>query len=303
MMLQLGIKLPNISSIAEREPMLRLAQAAEALGYDSVWVADHVVIPRETRSEHPYGAGPELTNSLDPLVSLGFVAACTERVRLGTAVLVVPYRNPLLTAKMLASIDVLSGGRLTLGAGTGWLEDEFTALQAPPFPARGAVVEEWISIFRACWQDESPSHNGVHYAFTPVDFRPKPVARIPILIGGNSNAALRRAATVGDGWLGSRVEPSDAADHVHRLRTFAADASRDHDELTVGCGYIVSIEERVAPPSPDLRGTLPQILERIAELEDAGFQHLELRFATMRGADASVDRTIEAMEALIRAVR
>lgn len=288
--MKLVVKLPNISSIADREAMLRIAQVAEALGYDTVWVADHVVIPKATSSEHPHGGAPDMSTSLDPLVSLGFVAACTERIRIGTSVLVLPYRNPLVTAKQLATIDVLSGGRLVVGAGAGSLEEEFEVLHAPPFRARGCVVEEWIEIFRACWEVDAPSHQGAHYAFPELTFRPKPRSRIPILLGGNSDVALRRAATIGDGWIGSRVDPSEVAERVSRLRRYAEDAGRDASDLTVACGYSVDGNAR------DFAG-------HAAELAAAGLQELELRFAAMRGDGASVDRVVDAMAEMVDAVR
>jgi probable F420-dependent oxidoreductase len=199
---------------------VRTARAAEELGYDSVWTGDHVVFPVESASAYPYHRGgaysPDPLIAYDALIALAVVAGCTERVELGTGVLVLPQRNPLLLAKQLASIDSLSNGRLILGAGAGWLAEEFVALGAPDFALRSDVLEEWVAILRSCWTDDEPRFEGRHYRFDPIHFDPRPARPVPILIGGNSQAALRRAGRIGDGWFGTAVTLEEASASPHR---------------------------------------------------------------------------------------
>lgn len=296
-----GVQLPNYGLIQGRESFIRVCRAAEDLGYDSVWVSDHVVIPVEGEATHPSGnpqyAPRRLAGFADPLISLAVAAGCTERITLGTAVLVLPLRNPLLTAKMLASLDVLSGGRVVLGAGAGWLEAEFEAVAAPPFSQRGAVVEEWIEIFRTCWSEDRISFEGAHYSFDEVDFRPRPQRPIPVLLGGTAPAALRRAGRIGDGWFGSSQAVPDVARCIREVRAHAESAGRDPDALSFGCGYTAEITASAVEPSVALVGTTAHIAERIAALGDAGIDFLDLRLAPIIGLDdPSIDRAVEMMQ-------
>ena len=299
--MKLGVQLPNIGLLEGREPYVRIARAAEELGYDSVWSGDHVVYPVESRSPYPYHAGgaysPEPLVAYDALIALAVVAGCTERVELGTGVLVLPQRNPLLTAKQLASLDSLSNGRVILGAGAGWLAEEFAALDAAPFAERGAVLEEWVAILRACWGERQPAFEGRFYRFDPIHFDPRPARPIPILIGGNSPAALRRAGRIGDGWFGTGLTLAEARDAIATVRDAAEAAGRDPAALTIGCGTTVRLgpEERDHPRH--VLGTPPQAAERIHALAALGFDHVELRFAPMRDpAGPSLARTLEMIE-------
>jgi probable F420-dependent oxidoreductase len=206
---RIGAKLPNSGPLPLDAGVPSMARALEEAGCDSLWVADHVVLPREIRSRYPFAEDgratwPTDTPYLDALVALALAAAATERVRLGTAVLVLPMRNPVVFAKQAASIDVASGGRLELGVGAGWLAEEFAALNVP-FARRGARLEEWIAIARACWTGTPPAHAGEHYDL-PADVLclPTPAHDIPLLVGGHSPVALRRAGRLGDGWLGQQ---------------------------------------------------------------------------------------------------
>ena len=296
--MKLGVQLPNLGLLQGREAFVRTARAAEELGYDSVWSGDHVVIPVASSSPYPYHRGgaysPDPLVAYDALIALAVVAGCTERVELGTGVLVLPQRNPLLLAKQLASLDSLSDGRLILGAGAGWLAEEFTALEAPDFGARGEVLEEWVAILRECWAAQEPRFDGRHYRFDPVHFQPRPVRSIPILIGGNSPAALRRAGRIGDGWFGTAVTLEEAHASIAVVRRHAEQAGRDPGELVLGCGYTVSLgsEERDHPRH--LVGTTAQVAERVHMLALAGFDHIELRFAPMRDPSGpSLERALE----------
>lgn len=304
--MRLGVQLPNIGLLEGRDPYVRMARAAEELGYDSVWSGDHVVYPVDAASPYPYHAGgaysPEPLVAYDALIVLAVAAGCTERVELGTGVLVLPQRNPLLTAKQLASLDSLSDGRVLLGVGAGWLAEEFEALAAPPFAERGAVLEEWIAILRACWSDEAPAFEGRHYRFDPVHFDPRPVRPIPVLVGGNSAAALRRAGRLGDGWWGTGLTLDETRAAVATVRQAAEAAGRDPRSLTLGMGVTVKLGAEEGDHPRHVLGTPAQAAERLRALRDAGLDHVELRFAPMRDpAGPSLERTLEMMATLAEA--
>jgi probable F420-dependent oxidoreductase len=282
---KLGVQLPNIGLLEGRDAFVRTARAAEELGYDSVWTGDHVVFPVESASPYPYHRGgtysPDPLIAYDALIALAVVAGCTERVELGTGVLVLPQRNPLLTAKQLASLDALSNGRVILGAGAGWLAEEFVALDAPDFAQRGAVLEEWVAILQSCWTDDEPRFEGNHYRFDPIHFQPRPARSIPILIGGNSRAALRRAGRIGDGWFGTAVTLEEAASSIGAVRESAELAGRDPGRLTLACGFTVDLgAER--EHTRHIVGTAAQAADRLHALAEVGLDHVELRFAPMR---------------------
>ena len=160
-----GCSIPSSGALASPENLRALAQRAEDLGFDSVWVSDHVVVPRQIESFYPYAPDgvptfrPDLPY-FEPLAALNFLAGCTQRVRLGTHVLIIPYRNPVVTAKMLATLDVLSGGRVILGAGVGWMEEEFLALGLDTYHQRGAVTDEYIRLFKELWTKDEPEFHG-----------------------------------------------------------------------------------------------------------------------------------------------
>jgi probable F420-dependent oxidoreductase len=200
--MRIGAKLPNSGPLSADIPAA--AVALERAGFDSLWVADHVVMPERIGSRYPFAADgratwPTDTPYVEALVALALAAAVTSTVRLGTAALVLPQRNPVQVAKQAASIDVASGGRLELGVGAGWLAEEFAALNAP-FERRGARMDEWIAILRECWTGRTAARHSEFYDL-PADILCLPVPnRIPVLIGGHSPAALRRAAR-NDGWL------------------------------------------------------------------------------------------------------
>jgi probable F420-dependent oxidoreductase len=188
--------------------MIGFARRVESLGFDSVWVSDHVVIPFTIRSRYPYNATGDFplspsTPFLEPLTALAVVAGATERVRLGTSVLVLPHRHPVLLAKMLATLHALAPGRVILGAGVGWMREEIELLGAS-YERRGAWSDEALRVIRACWSEARPSFAGEFFRFDPVGFEPRPApGALPIWIGGHTPAALRRVATLGDGWHAS----------------------------------------------------------------------------------------------------
>jgi len=226
------------------ESMTPVATRAEALGFESVWVPEHLVFPTQITSRYPYSADgiPPVrvdTPHLDPLMLLTHIAGATSRIRLGTNIYILPLRHPLLTARLAVSVDVLSGGRLTLGIGVGWLEEEFRAVGVD-FASRGARTRECVRALKALWTEPEPEFHGRFFSFGPVKFEPKPVQRPhpPLVFGGESETALRRAAALGDGWYGVGHTPESAGVQARKLRTMLAEAGRADApfEITVGSG-------------------------------------------------------------------
>jgi probable F420-dependent oxidoreductase len=220
----IGLFLHNAAIQSDPTVAVRVALHAEELGYDSLWAGEHVVVPSPRVPPSPMEPGEPI---LDPLVLLAHLAAHTSRVRLGTGVIVLPQRNPLVLAKQLASLDVVSGGRLVVGIGAGYLEPELTAIGVP-MAERGARTDEYLAAMRALWTSDEPAFSGAHVRFAGVDAHPRPVQRpLPLVIGGRTAAAHRRAARDADGWYGYLHSPESTTRHVAALRKAAADAGRD----------------------------------------------------------------------------
>lgn len=235
--LTLGVDVPP-----SPQALIDVVRTAERLGFASFWLGDHVVIPREVDdSAHERDVGGKvriadktLVDVFEPIVTLSHLAAHVHSIRLGFSVLVIPYRNPVLAAKMLSSIDVLSGGRLMLGAGVGWMEGEFAALGAS-FPDRGAVTDEYLQVMVKCWTEETPSFHGRFYDLDDIAFRPKPLQKphVPIYIGGNGEPALRRAASTGQGWLPLFQSPEELRPKIGLLREMRRASGREDSELSI----------------------------------------------------------------------
>jgi probable F420-dependent oxidoreductase len=207
--MEYGIHLPQYGRVISGEAITRAARHAEDLGFAHVWVSDHVV--------HPAAQTYPAAFLADPFVTLSWAAAATERVGLGTSVLVVPHHNPVWLANALASLDYLSGGRVIVGAGVGWSEAEFEAL-GHSFADRGRRMDEALDLFRAAWRDDPVTFHGQHHSFDDIRFLPKPAHDIPLWIGGGVEAAYRRAIAKGDGFHAVGLEPPAAAAVVERLR-------------------------------------------------------------------------------------
>jgi probable F420-dependent oxidoreductase len=239
--MQIGFNLPISGPLSSPEIVVQIAQQGEALGYDYLTLTDHIVLPNLRVPGHPYSEtgeffseGPERRH--EQLTAAAYIAAKTSRIRLVLAVMVVPHRPAVLAAKTLATLDVLSGGRLVVGIGAGWLQAELDAVATTPFAARGAVTDEYLKAFRALWTEEMPRADGRWVKFDGIVFAPKPVQRPhpPIWVGGESGPALRRAARLGDAWypIGSNNKhlldtlPRYQAG-IGRLRRFTAEAGRD----------------------------------------------------------------------------
>lgn len=248
--MRLGLHAIGIGTGARRDVIDAVARTADEHGLATLWAGEHVVMVDRPESRYPYSndgriAVPAAADWLDPLVALSFAAAATHRIALATGVLLLPEHNPVLLAKQTASLDVLCGGRLRLGVGVGWSQEEFDALGIP-FARRGARAAEYIHVLRVLWRDDIASFDGEFLSFSDVRVNPKPLrdCRIPIVVGGNSDVALRRVATMGDGWYGFNLRGVDAVrDRLEVLAKACAAAGRSLDEIAVA----VALED----PRPD----------------------------------------------------
>jgi probable F420-dependent oxidoreductase len=243
----IGCTLPTSGAAAADAGALRgFAQTAEDLGFDSIWLSDHVVVPERIASSYPYSPDGRFPTSatqpyLEPLAALGYLAGATRRVRLGTHVLILPYRHPLLTAKMVTILDNLSGGRVDLGIGVGWMREEFEALGQSTYARRGAATDEQLRILKSVWTADVAGFEGEFYSFERVGVNPHPLQQPhpPIWVGGHSKAALRRTARCGDGWLPIGARPPADLPHeaigsaVAEIRAEAERVGRDPTRLRV----------------------------------------------------------------------
>ena len=238
-----GFYLPSNGLGARPDALESIARLGDELGFFCMVAPDHILQPNRVESIYPYSVTGSITSAgsmgsgewPEQITTLAFLAGVTENIRLATSVMIVPYRNPLLTAKMLATVDVLSKGRLIVGAGVGWMEEEFQMLDTPPFAERGAVSDEYLRAYIELWTQDNPSFEGRYTSFSDVSFLPRPVQKPhpPIWIGGQSNPAIRRAARIGNAWHpvgavpATPLEPEELAGNIAYLRMHAERAGRD----------------------------------------------------------------------------
>lgn len=257
--MRLGLMFANTGPYATTEGVRALGQAAEDTGFDSIWTVEHVVVPKGYESTYPYDRsgrmlGPEDSPIPDPLIWLSHLAAVTTTVKLATGILILPQRNPLVLAKQCATLDQLSGGRLLLGVGAGWLEEEFDALGIP-FSGRGRRLEEYVEALRAAWGDQPASFEGHFTTFTDVYSVPQPVdGGVPIVVGGHSDTAARRAGRLGDGFFPGRGSESSLTRLIGLMRTAAEEVGRDPDTVEVTAGGMAVL-------GPDPAGALARLEE------------------------------------------
>jgi len=252
--MQLGLHALGIGSGAERAVIDAVAAAAETAGFATLWSGEHVVMVDESSSRYPYSddgqiAVPAAADWIDPMIGLSFAAAATSTIRIGTGVLLLPEHNPVLVAKQAATLDTLSGGRFVLGVGVGWSREEFDALGVP-FERRGARTREYVEAIRTLWRDDVASFHGEFVGFDSVRVNPKPVhgGRLPIVVGGNSDAALRRVSDWGDGWYGFYLDDVDAvAERVGVLRALCHERRRDPNDLRLAVALRELHPSDVAP--------------------------------------------------------
>ena len=309
--MRIGISSRNIGGFGDEDGgvlgCLRLAEHAEVQGFDSVWVSDHVVLPARVGSRYPYNDSgipgfSAQTPVFEPLVMLSALAQRTRRLEIGVSVLVIPHRHPLMTAKMLATADRLSGGRIILGAGVGWLREEFAALNLPEehFTRRGEVTDDYLRAMKEAWLNTGPSrYHGEFVRFADAGTFPHPVRtpHIPIWVGGKGERALRRAVRLGNGYLGIMAAPDVVRADAAALRAQAERDRRDPAELTVALSAPVTVTTQPQPKGrPLLSGTPEQIAEDLHEYAAAGLQHL---IAAVRSPDSpALPATLDAISAL-----
>jgi probable F420-dependent oxidoreductase len=301
-----GFYLPTRGQTATPEALQTLVQRGEELGFSSVMIADHIVFPVTITSKYPYtvsGAFPGQGDALDQLSLMAFIAAKTSALRLVSSVMILPYRNPVVTAKALATIDVLSNGRVTVGVGVGWLREEFEALAAPDFDRRGAASDEYLQIFKSLWTESPASFAGRFYRFDAIRCLPQPVQKPhpPIWIGGHTRAALRRVARFGDGWhpVGANpavpLRPAELRASLDELARLTEAEGRDPGALTISFKAPVydpaqSLDGRGAERRP-FSGSAEQIVEDIASYARLGVSELIFDFRS-----ESLTESLERME-------
>ena len=234
--MDIGLSIPRLP---DADGIRRFVQRAESLGFESVMAGDHILLPTGGTNQYPYTADGSFSRPadepfLETMTMLGYMAACTDTIRLGSTVIILPYRNPIVQAKMFSSLDVLSGGRMICGVGVGWLEKEFDTLGVP-FTERGPMSDEYLEIFKVLWTQADPEYHGNYYDIEGIQFTPKPVQQphIPIWVGGHSRPALRRVAKYGDCWHTTRQTPDFVAQNLPYLKEQAEREGRDPDSITV----------------------------------------------------------------------
>ncbi len=240
--MKFGLMFANTGPFATAQGVVDIATNAERVGFESVWTVEHVIWPEAYSSQYPYSPtgkmpGDSSSPIPDPLIWLSFAAAHTSTIRLATGILIVPQRNPLVLAKTVASLDLLSGGRLDLGIGVGWLEEEFDALKVP-FADRGRRTDDYVAAMQALWAADDVTYDGEFAGFQNVTSNPKPVGgTVPIVVGGHSKAAARRAGRLGDGFFPGRGSVEELAELIDVTRQTAADAGRDPAAIEITAGH------------------------------------------------------------------
>lgn len=246
--MKFGIVFANAGPASQPEHAVALAQLAEEAGFESLWTVEHVVVPAGYESEYPYSRdgrmpGGEDVPIPDPLVWLSWVGSQTSRIKLATGILILPQRNPVVLAKEAATLDVLCGGRLILGVGVGWLQEEFDAIGVP-FEERGARTDDYVGAMRALWSQPEPTYDGRFASFNRAKSWPKPVqpGGVPIVVGGHSEAAARRAGRLGDGFFPAKGGLEELPKLLDVMRKAAVDAGRDPDDIEVTTGGAMDVD-------------------------------------------------------------
>lgn len=287
--MELGLAIPHTGPLASPGLIRDYCMSAEALGYGSLWTVDHVVLPDIVESPYVLGRAPArvsgqsvartLVPNYESVATLLWVAGFTSRVRLGTAVSVLPLRNPVLNARMLATLDVYSGGRLLYGVGAGWLKEEADAMQMP-WDRRGARSEEHIAVLRRLWlaDQDSVAFDGTFYRFPDMHPEPRPLQQPPpIVVGGHSDIALDRAGRIGDGWVAASMSPGRLAEHWDKVRRAASAHGRDPDALLLVNTTRVPLTDSPRSPFASSPG---ELAARFGAFRDLGVDHLKLTLET-----------------------
>ncbi len=303
-----AVKLPQVGTNLNGRDILRFAQGAERLGFDILSVGDHVVFPEHITSAYPYattGRHPSESapNYVEAMTLLSYVAGATSTIKLLTGVLIVPYRHPVLVAKMIASLDYLTQGRVIFGIGVGWMKEEFDVLGFP-YEHRGALTDEMVEIYKTLWTRERPAFKGRFFQFDELRFSPKPVQKPhpPIWIGGNTRVAMRRAARGAQGWFPVHMSSDEMRPMIQELRAMTVEAGRKPEEIEVCLGSSLEFADR--PVTPDIArrlfgdGHAQKMVAELRALADMGVGAVHFDFRTR---DVSV--RLELMERFMAEVR
>ncbi|MER3445357.1 MAG: LLM class F420-dependent oxidoreductase [Candidatus Dadabacteria bacterium] len=276
--MQFGITIPILRNV-EAHANIEIAKRAEGLGFDSIWASDHIIVPNQY-------VGRFSETFYDPFVILASIAAYTSKIKLGTSVIVLPYRNPIAVAKAAATLDALSNGRLIFGVASGWLKEEFDILSVS-FHERGKRTDEYIRIFKELWENYDPKFEGEFYSFSDIKFYPKPYQkpRPPIWIGGNSRKAIRRAVELGDGWQPVGLSPEEMEGELNYLKRIANEWGRESSTIVFSLRsrlHILSTGEKQSGKIESRRhpflfyGTSEEITDYIWRFKDIGISHIAL---------------------------
>jgi len=304
--MNIGLSIPRLP---DAKGIRRFVSRAEELGFESVLAGDHILLPTGGTNQYPYTADGSFSRPadepfLETMTMLGYMAACSSTIKLGSTVIILPYRNPLVQAKMFASLDVLSNGRMICGVGVGWLEKEFDTLGVP-YAERGAMSDEYLQIFRTLWTQADPEFHGKYFDIEGIQFYPKPVQQphIPIWVGGHSRAALRRTARLGDCWHTTRQTPDFVAQNLPYLREQAERAGRDPASISISLKRSLHFTDLGASEEKSVRtggviiATTREVIDDVYYCRELGIDQLTYDFR-VEGADAC----IEVMEHLAREV-
>ncbi len=316
--MEYGFNIPNGGPLAHNDDIVAIARKGEACGYSILAIPDHIIIPRSIGANYPYSPDGKLNfatlgagECLEPLALMASVAGQTTKVRLLTSVMVVPYREPMLTAKLVSTIDHLSGGRTILGCGAGWMPEEFVAVGAPPYEERGAVTDEYIDIYRELWTKDAPSFKGKYRSFDNLYFAPKPKQRPhpPIWIGGESAAAMRRAVRRGDAWYPIGCNPHSPLDSLKRyraaldvLKRLADEEKRDIKTLDLAYWSVWTSGTGAPAKASDgermlLTGSADDIAGDIGAMKALGVNHVLFNFLS-----ATRQETLDRIEGFAKTV-
>ena len=294
--MEYGFYLPNSGASAEPDALADIAKLGDRLGFYCMVMPDHILQPNQVNSTYPYSLTGDILAAgqsgdgewPEQVTTLAYLAGVTERIRLVTSVMIIPYRNPILTAKMLSTLDMLSKGRLILGAGVGWMEEEFELLNTEPFAERGAVTNEYLRAFIELWTNDNPKFEGKYVNFSDITFLPKPVQKPypPIWIGGQSKPAIRRAAQIGDCWHpvgaipAAPLEPEELAENLVLLHQYAEKAGRDPATIQVSVKAPLYDAGDSSGPRRRFSGSPDEVRQDVQTYADVGVTHLIFDFRT-----------------------
>ena len=291
-----GFYLPNSGAGVEPNALSDIAKLGDRIGFFCMVMPDHVLQPNQVNSTYPYSLTGDILEAgqsgdgewPEQITTLAYLAGITDQIKLVTSVMIIPYRNPILTAKMLSTLDMLSKGRLILGAGVGWMEEEFELLDTEPFAERGAVTNEYLRAFIELWTSDNPTFEGKYVNFSDITFLPKPVQKPhpPIWIGGQSKPAIRRAAQIGDAWHpvgaipAAPLEPEELAENLALLHNYAEKAGRDPSQIQVSVKAPLYDSNNSDGSRRRFTGSPDEVRQDVQTYADVGVTHLIFDFRT-----------------------